>query len=149
MPRKRSGSSMCGMDWKEDDGMLSPKTRTRLIWRDGKKVRASRWIMEQYLGRRLESWEQVHHKNGNPLDNRMGNLEVLSSKTHQRLHKQIYPDKKQCIVCGTEFVVNPRKRARNKCCSLECAMSLRILGRKRQVASSRKLRNMLVEESSQ
>lgn len=28
---------------------LSAHTRTRLIWRNGKKVRAHRWLMEQHL----------------------------------------------------------------------------------------------------
>lgn len=41
---------------------LSPHTRTRLVWRNGKKVRASRWLMEQHLGRKLAVWEHVHHK---------------------------------------------------------------------------------------
>ena len=115
---------------------LSPHTRTRLIHRNGKKVRASRWIMEQYLGRPLRLDEQVHHKNGNPLDNRLENLEVLTCNSHMRLHKQMYPDIKACVNCGETFTVNPRKRKRNKCCSPKCAMAMRIAGRKRQVALS-------------
>jgi hypothetical protein len=111
---------------------LSPHTRTRLIWRDGKKVRAHRWLMEQHLGRKLSEAEQVHHLNGNPLDNRLENLVIMTTNSHLRLHKQIYPDKKQCVVCSKEFVVHHRKRKRNKCCSSECAMSLRIEGRLRQ-----------------
>ena len=111
---------------------LSPKYRTQLIWRDGKKVRKSRWLMEQKLGRKLLPDEQVHHLNGNPLDNRIENLVVLTVNKHLRLHKRIYPDIKRCVVCGREFTVNHRKRKRNKCCSPECAMSLRIEGRLRQ-----------------
>ena len=117
----------------------SPKYRSRLIWRGGKKVRASRWLMEQKLGRKLASWEHVHHLNGNPLDNRIENLVVLTCNAHLRLHKQVYPDLKNCVVCGRQFQVYHRKRKRNKCCSPECAMAMRIAGRKRQ-ASSRKSR---------
>ena len=90
--------------------------------------------MEQKLGRKLLKDEQVHHINGNPLDNRLENLEVLDCATHMRRHKQIYPDKKKCVVCRASFTVNPRKRKRNKCCSLNCAMSLRIKGRQLQAA---------------
>src|SRR3990172_3762336 len=103
---------------------LSPHTRTRLLRRNGKRVRAHRWLMEQHLGRKLLPTEQIHHLNGNPLDNRLENLQILDCKTHMCLHKQRYPDMKNCVVCSKEFKVNLRKRKRNKCCSAECANSL-------------------------
>jgi len=40
--------------------------------------------MEQHLGRKLESWEHVHHIDGNHLNNNIENLEVLSNADHQR-----------------------------------------------------------------
>lgn len=51
---------------------------------DGKWVREHRWLMEQHLGRKLETWEQVHHIDGNHLNNAIENLEVLSNADHQR-----------------------------------------------------------------
>ena len=108
--------------------MVSKNTRTRLINRNGKKVRTHRWLFEQHIGRKLLPSEQVHHINGNPLDNHIKNLEILDVKTHMCLHKQKYPDIKVCCVCGNEFIVNPRKRKRNKCCSFECAQSMRMTG---------------------
>ena len=78
--------------------ILSKHTRTRLIWREGKKVRAHRWIMEQYLGRKLLQTENVHHINHNPLDNRIENLVVMGEKEHSSLHakeKQRYPNEKK------------------------------------------------------
>jgi hypothetical protein len=114
---------------------ISPHTRTRLIWREGKKVRAHRWIMEQHLGRKLALSEHVHHINGDPLDNRLENLVVLRQSAHIRLHNQRYPDVKKCVVCGKEYTAPNRKRQRSKCCSAECASEARAAGRKRQAAS--------------
>ena len=119
--------------------MLSKFTRTKLITVNGKKRRAHRVLIERALGRALTIDEEVHHKNRNPLDNRLSNLEVMSKSEHQRLHgneKQKYPDKKSCVVCGAEFTVNPKKRKRNKCCSVLCARSFIVEANKRR---SRKL----------
>jgi len=110
---------------------ISKHTRTRLIWRNGKKVRAHRWIIEQHIGRKLLPEEHIHHKNGDPLDNRVKNLEIIEHKKHMKLHKQIYPDVKKCARCGEDFEVNPRKRKRNKCCSKKCAQEMRMEGQRK------------------
>jgi hypothetical protein len=81
--------------------------------------------MECHLGRKLLQNEHVHHKNKNPLDNRIENLEVVDPNTHLRMHKQVYPDIKICEWCGEEYTVHHRKRKRQKCCSKECAYKLR------------------------
>ena len=84
--------------------------------------------MEQYLGRKLETNEHVHHINGDPFDNRLENLEVIEAGEHLRFHNQKYSDYKYCVECGKLFKVNPRKRKRHKTCSKECAQMIRVRG---------------------
>lgn len=53
---------------------------------DGTTRDEHRHIMEQALGRKLGRYEVVHHKNGDPKDNRLENLEVMPLAEHSRHH---------------------------------------------------------------
>lgn len=48
--------------------------------------RAHRVAMEQHIGRRLEPWEIVHHKDGNPGNNEISNLEIMEFGAHTTNH---------------------------------------------------------------
>ena len=61
-------------------------TKYKAIKVNGKKVDEHRYIMEQALGRPLTRNEGVHHKNGDPRDNRLENLELMTRAEHGRLH---------------------------------------------------------------
>ena len=53
---------------------------------NGKQVRLHRALMEAYIGRKLKSWELVHHIDGNKHNNELSNLSITTRGTHMKTH---------------------------------------------------------------
>lgn len=51
----------------------------------GKWVKEHRLVMERHLGRKMDPSEHIHHINGDGLDNRVENLQVVSNREHHMI----------------------------------------------------------------
>jgi len=56
------------------------------IYHNGRWIARARLVVESRIGHSLESCEEVHHVNGDTLDDYFDNLKILSKSEHARLH---------------------------------------------------------------
>ena len=75
---------------KEDDGKYHMRMEHRIVW-------------EEHNGEIPEGWD-VHHINGDKIDNRIENLKCVSRTEHKRTHLGMYKEdgvwQKLCTTCG-------------------------------------------------
>jgi hypothetical protein len=89
--RKCTGTARLNQLWADPNFLLNKAANLKLPYHkyvyikiDGKRIREHRYIMEQFIGRKLLKNEHVHHKDGNGLNNDINNLELLTNSEHQK-----------------------------------------------------------------
>ena len=113
--------------------------RTRVYLKDTKKVISyPRYLLQKSIGRELQWNEQVHHKDENPLNNDLDNLEIKLLGTHQREHNpaKYHDELAVCAWCNESFLWtakqqrmfhsnnkrrNKKHSANSPFCSTKCA----------------------------
>jgi hypothetical protein len=100
--------------------------------------RLHRMVMEAVLGRFLVPDEDVHHRDGNRVNNHPANLELVAHGEHTARHKRRLPLVAGCAWCGQPFLVQsvsrwgqPGVRVPQRCCCCRCARLLRSAALKR------------------
>ena len=79
----------------------------RVISVKSRRIFEHRYIMEQHLGRILSNTELIHRINGNRLDNRIENLELVDRSQHKKMHPDIGKDttfKQRYYLVGNDIV---------------------------------------------
>ena len=80
--------------------------RLRVWITDEKRIMSyPKYVMEKHLGKRLSHNEEIHHKDKNPLNNELSNLEIRRKGEHQAEHStKFFNTTAICGWCGKEFL---------------------------------------------
>ena len=87
-------------------------SKLRYIQKRIKGVRYTfhRYLMEQHIGRKLDSEEVVHHIDDDKYNNHLGNLEIRNRKQHNIMSGR---NNRTCAKLSTEDVIVIRKMLRD------------------------------------
>jgi hypothetical protein len=88
---------------KQVKGTITPKGYLK-FWHNGKSIFAHRIEWEKHHGE-IPNGMQIHHKDGNKLNNHIDNLQLVDPLTHRRLHFSYRLIRegfweKQCVSCS-------------------------------------------------
>lgn len=110
-----------GTRYVRKDGYVSVKVGIR------KRDLEHRIVMAKHLGRALDTDEHVHHINGVRDDNRIENLQLLTSEEHAHQHHgATWVRQRQtrvdlvCERCGASYRKKPSRARESKFCSMAC-----------------------------
>lgn len=82
-------------------------------------VREHRYVMSEHIGRPIAPNEHVHHINGNKVDNRIENLQLMTASEHQRLHHGTHGRWARsfdtCVQCGHSSSPHKARGMCNRC----------------------------------
>lgn len=122
---KKSGRWYVGLYPEDKKSGLKATTRSK-----------ARYMLSVHLGRVLEKWEQVDHKNGDHTDDRIDNFQILTvgDNTRKRYIQQgtkAIPVDLICPICNKDFQIAARnyrfhtKKGRTEfSCSRKCGHKL-------------------------
>lgn len=82
--------------WAWKDGKALSNGYIMVLQEDGTRKGEQRIVAEQVLRRKLLPDEVVHHINGNKLDNRPENLQVMNRTDHVNLHREYITQFRKC-----------------------------------------------------
>ncbi len=87
----------------------------------------ARKIVERSIGRKLSTWEHVHHKDRDWSNNSIDNLELMTASEHERFHHTKPKVVFVCEICSKrrEVTQGYRNKIRGNTCSRRCASELR------------------------
>lgn len=95
-----------------------PKLRLKHKNGEYETINYSRYIIGVKLGKILDKSERVIHKDGNPQNNNIDNLEIKSIKVKPPLKPKAVYEEMDCEFCNTRFIKNPLQQ--HNFCSQVC-----------------------------
>lgn len=87
-PSIRVACTRYGLKYYRRRGILT-YNRYQVFWKYGRFIWLHRYRAERALGRKLRAGEEVHHIDGNHLNNVRTNLLICTTEYHKMLHKKI------------------------------------------------------------